>query len=471
MQPVDICKTKVRDLVSVLMSRLLMCLMLTTALAGCATSQRTTRPSAQAIAGRPFDIVHYQARIEPDITTQSLQGRVDIHWTPAVDGLHAIELDNDGLEVLSVYEKESALSFKQHERRLHIALKKPTATGEKRVLRIQYRGAPAYGMQFHPDRSQIYTIFSTAQWLIGIDAPDERATLDLSIVLPSSQHVVANGKQVEARALDDGRTLSRWRLDTPVPAYTFGFAAGPFHEATQQHGKLKLRYLANTFSEPELLRSFEDSGDMLDYFAQRAGVPYPGDSYTQALVAETIGQEMAGLSLLSEAYGQEVLADRHKQSLLAHEAAHQWWGNSITCRDWNHFWLNEGFATFLAATYMEHRFGQAQYLAQVELWRQRYERLRAENADRSLVFPDWNRPTSNDRAVVYQKGAYVLHLLREQLGEKTFWRGILVYSRRHFGQAVVTEDFQRAMQSVTQHDLSAFFDQWVYAPNTPTGAL
>jgi aminopeptidase N len=439
---------------------------------GCATTPlNTTQAPQQQTSSRSFDILHYVARIEPDIVAKSVRGRIDIHWVAADAGLLSIELDNDGLEVQSARELDQALMFEQRGRRLSIQLSSPTRTGEKRVLRIHYRGAPAFGMQFYPERQQVYTIFSTAQWLIGIDAPDERATLDLSVVLPSAMRVVANGNLVEKRKLSDNKTLSRWQLKTPVPAYTFGFAAGPFNEVTEQRGKLTLRYLAEGFSETELGQLFEESGDMLDYFAQRAGVPYPGDSYTQALVADTIGQEMAGFSLLSEAYGKEVLADRHTQSLLAHEAAHQWWGNQITCRDWNHFWLNEGLATFLAATYIEHRFGRAQYLAQVALWRQRYERLRVEHADKSLVFPNWDHPTSNDRAVVYQKGAYVLHLLREQLGEKTFWRGIRSYTRHHFGHSVATEDFQRSMQSVATADLAPFFDRWVYAASAPAGAL
>jgi aminopeptidase N len=110
---------------------------------------------------------------------------------------------------------------------------------------------------------------------------------------------------------------------------------------------------------------------------------------------------MSGVSLLSEDYGRAVLGDSHAESLAAHELAHQWWGNRITCATWAEMWLNEGFATFMAAAYMEHRFGQEQYLRIVEGWRTRYETVRGAGHDRSLVFPDWNRPTADDRSLVY----------------------------------------------------------------------
>src|SRR4029077_10682446 len=111
-------------------------------------------------------------------------------------------------------------------------------------------------------------------------------------------------------------------------------------------------------------------------------------------------------------------------------------GNMVTCRDWTHFWLNEGFATFMAAAYDEHRFGRPAYLRDIDRSRDRYEQVRLAGGDRSLVFPDWEHPTADDRTLVYHKGAYVLHLLREHLGERVFWEGIRHYLRMYFGRSV-----------------------------------
>lgn len=152
------------------------------------------------------------------------------------------------------------------------------------------------------------------------------------------------------------------------------------------------------------------------------------------LAAGGVEQEMSGFTVMRETYGREVLANERAVWLGAHELAHQWWGNMVTNRDWNHFWLNEGIASFMTAAYKEHRFGRDEYLREIESYRTSYHKVRDMGKDRSLVFPDWDRPTAEDRTLVYDKGAYVLHLLREELGEGTFWAGIRQYTRRYFRQ-------------------------------------
>jgi aminopeptidase N len=165
---------------------------------------------------------------------------------------------------------------------------------------------------------------------------------------------------------------------------------------------------------------------------------------------------------MGEGYGRGVLKDERDVWLAAHELAHQWWGNMVTCRGWNHFWLNEGMATFMAAAYKERRFGRAEYLREIESNRQHYEKVRDAGKDRSLVFPDWSHPTAADRTLVYDKGAYVLHLLREEMGERAFWAGIRRYTRLYFGKSVTTQEFQAAMEQASGKDLKDFFSKWVY---------
>jgi aminopeptidase N len=229
---------------------------------------------------------------------------------------------------------------------------------------------------------------------------------------------------------------------------------------TTRGAGVNLRYLATELDEEELRRIFADTGDMLRFFGRRAGIRYRG-TYTQVLVAKTIGQELAGFALMSEAYGRDVLEDATAEALIAHEVAHQWWGNMVTCRDWNHFWLNEGFASFMAAAYLQHRFGEEEYRKQVDGWRRRLDKLREAGTDRPMVFTRWVEPSADDRAVIYQKGAYILHLLRGELGERAFWGGIQAYTRAHYGRSVTTVDFQRAMERFSGRDLSTFFAHWV----------
>ncbi|HEV8694328.1 MAG TPA: M1 family metallopeptidase, partial [Lysobacter sp.] len=414
-------------------------------------------PVAQAqlvSSPRPFDVMHYAARIEPDLAQQSLQGQATLQVRMTRAGIRTIALDRGDIAIDSARERGRELEYTIDGKRLRLTFARPSRAGERRVFQLRYHAAPKFGLEFHPEREQIYTIFSTSQWLPSIDAPDERATLDLEVILPQGLAAVGSGRAQPPQRQQDGRMLHRWRQRVPVPAYAYGFAAGRFTEVVQRDRGSQRRYLADGFDADQLRRMFADTGEMLAFFAAKAGVRYSGDAYTQALVAETIGQEHAGFALMSEQYGRDVLAMPDNVALIAHEAAHQWWGNRVTCSSWNHFWLNEGFANFMAAAYLEHRYGRAAYERQVEGWRKRVERLRNEGKNKPLVFPEWNHPSADDRAVVYQKGAYMLHLLRGRMGDAAFWRGVRDYTRAHIDGTVETRDFEQAMQRHSRDDLA-----------------
>ncbi len=420
--------------------------------------------SNAAHAARGFDVLDYDVALVPDIAARQVVGRQVVLLRSETAGLAEIQLDSGELKINSVSMNGRPLRFEQQQATVSIAFDAPLKRDEQAALKITYTGTPPYGLEFAPGRSEVYTIFSTSQWMPSVDAPDERATLSLSVTLPNDLLATGSGRTLPARTLADGRIEHRWRLDTPMPGYVYGFAAGRYQQVRARHGDTALRFLSAERSPGQLQAIFARTGGMLDFFAALAGLPYRGD-YEQALVADTIGQEMAGLSLMSEAYGQEVLDDPDHVALIAHEAAHQWWGNRVTCVGWEHFWLNEGFANFMTAAYLQHTQGEAAYQAQVQRWRTRLEALRAKGADHALVYQSWKAPTGDDRAVVYQKGAYVLHLLREAMGEEAFWRGIRDYTRAHDGKSVETRDFQQAMENAAGRTLQPFFNEWVYAPS------
>lgn len=413
-------------------------------------------------AARGFDVLHYAATIAPDIAARTVTGRVRIRIRGLADRTETVEFDRGELTIDRVRERATTLAFDELPRRLRIRLPRPLARGATREVEIDYHGAPRFGLEFVPERSQVYTIFSTSQWLVCIDAPDERATLDLRVVLPRELRAVGAGREAARRARPDSTVLHEWRQKQPVPSYLYGFAAGRFVEAMAPRRGVDVRYLGEGLSPANLARALGDTPDMLAFFAEKAGVPYPGDRYTHVLVARTAGQEASGFAMLSDAYGKALLDTPPPLNLSAHEVAHQWWGNLVTCRDWTHFWLNEGFATFMAAAYDEHRFGRDAYLRAIENARTRYEQVRTAGGDRSLVFPSWDRPTANDRTLVYQKGAFVLHQLREMLGDRVFWDGLRRYTGAYAGRSVTTADFQRSMEQSSGRSLADFFSTWVY---------
>ncbi|HJU55253.1 MAG TPA: M1 family metallopeptidase [Pyrinomonadaceae bacterium] len=420
---------------------------------------------AQATAQRSFDVLHYEARVEPDIAQKTVAGEVRITLVSRTDKLTAVEFDCGELTIMAVRDIGEDLKFTRQGGRLTITLSRPAKAGEWRRIVVEYRGAPRHGIRFFPEREQTYTAFSTSQWMVCVDTPADRATLRLVLILPAKLKVVANGRLVSSRAWGEDKTAHEWMEEKPVPSYTYGFAAGPFRELTERRGRLSLRYLAAQFSDQELGRIFRDTADMVRFFEERAGVRYPDRTYTQVLAERGYGQEMSGFSVMGESYGRKVLADEKDIWLGAHELAHQWWGNMVTCVNWSHFWLNEGIASFMAAAYLEHRFGREVYLREIEANRKNYERVRDAGHDKSLVFPDWLNPTADDRTLVYDKGAYVIHLLREELGERAFWNALRRYTSAYFGRSVTTADFQAAMERATGKNLSPFFDKWVYLKN------
>jgi len=436
-------------------------LLLVSPFANTSSATNGTGPTVDAVIA-VFDVIHYEAEIEPDIANKSIKGKERIRFLAGKDNLAAIDLDCGELTIDTVFEQGSALRFVVKDRRLLISLARPAKSKEKREIELNYHGAPKRGIRFFPEQQQVYTVFSTSQWLVCVDAPDDRATVRLTLILPAALGNVANGQLVRTRKLPDGRMASEWLQQNPVPTYTFGFAVGPFHSLSERRGNLELRYLSTQFSDEQLRRIFRDTADMIGFYEERAGVRYADATYTQVLAAGGVEQEMSSFTALREAYGREVLADEHALWLGAHELAHQWWGNMVTCRDWTHFWLNEGMASFMASAYKEHRFGRESYQRDIDQYRTSYEKVRDAGKDRSLVFPDWLHPTAADRTLVYDKGAYVLHLLRLELGERAFWEGLRQYTRAYFGKSVTTPDFQAAMEHASGRSLNEFFGKWVY---------
>ena len=409
-----------------------------------------------------FDVLHYDAQIEPDIAGKTLKGQVRIQVVARSNRLTTVGFDSGELTIEAVRENGALQKFATYEHRLNISLSRPAKVGQTREIEIDYHGAPRRGIRFYPDLHQVYTIFSTSQWMVCVDAPGDKATLSLTLVLPAGSTPIANGYLVSQRELPDKRIASRWEQKKPIPTYVFGFAAGPFHTLAEKKGRVEFRYVTTQFSDDELRRIFHDTPDMLEFYEDRSGVRYADPAYTQVLAAGTVEQEMSSFTALSELYGKQVLANDHDIWLGAHELSHQWWGNMVTCRDWNHFWLNEGMANFMTAAYLEHRFGRAAYLREIESYRTSYEKVRTLGKDKSLIFPDWLHPSDQDRTLVYDKGAYGLHLLREELGEQAFWSGIRSYTRAYFGKSVVTRDFQAAMERASGKNLNPFFSKWVY---------
>src|SRR5215211_1237100 len=202
------------------------------------------------------DVLHYAATLEPDIAGKSVKGSVLIRFSTTSK---VVELDCGELTVDAVRAAGARLQFSVANRRLRVSL-----PSEKRVrqIEIDFHGTPRYGIRFFPDRQQVYTVFSTSQWMVCVDDPSDKATLTFKLILPANLTPVANGHLVSQRELPNNKRVSEWQQTTAIPTYIFGFAAGAFHVVKENRRNVELQYLATNYSDTEVRRIFRDTPDM-----------------------------------------------------------------------------------------------------------------------------------------------------------------------------------------------------------------
>lgn len=289
-----------------------------------------------------------------------------------------------------------------------------------------------------------------------------RLELLLDLFLPKDIKSLGVGRQIAATDLPDNLTLYQWRSDRPTSPYLFAFAAGDFPEIIIHTAQGQLRYLNGIGEAADLPALFAQTEDIVAFFAKRAGMDLPGGEYAQLLVPGRAAQETMSFSLIGKGELDLEREDPSSAWVIAHELAHQWWGNLVTTETWRDFWLNEGFATFMVAAWEQHRFGEAAYQQELDVFRKRREQLRERGYDKPLTWNGTYPSLGYRRAVQYSKGALFLAHLREVMGDEAFWSGIRSYTIAHSGETATSTDFQLAMEQSSGLDLGLHFDEWVY---------
>lgn len=411
---------------------------------------------AQSPPSGPLDVLAYQVQLEPFFRENYIEGNVSIQFKTSPQASEAA-FDAGNL-IVSKAVGADVISFTQKAGKTIISLR-PNETHTYDV-QLSYHGNPKRGLVFFSDAPKMYSVYFTQEWMVCNAAPDDRAALQLELIIPKGVISVASGILSDSAEMGD-KVRHTWTQSYETPAYTYGFAIGSFNLVKQTYKGIQLKYYAENYIPAEMKQIFGFTGDMMCFFEEKSGLPFPQAVYSQILMGNHY-QEMSGFSILKKAYGTYVLKDSTETNLISHELAHQWWGNMITCKSWRHFWLNEGFATFMSAAYNEYRFGAEKYQADIDSYYKVYEAIKSRGGDKPLVFDNWINPSGDDRNLVYFKGAYVLHLLKKMLGEDAFWEGIRHYTQTFYGKSVTTKDFQLAMEESSGMSLEAFFKKWAY---------
>ena len=453
-------------------------------LAGCRASDaaaRGPRAPARAHAPRtaPFDVEHYALDLRLDPARRSLEGTASVRLWAREAALDEVELDLVGLEVRGVRDRDGgALAFRHADGRLAIELGRRLEPGAFVELVVDYGGAPAKGLYFVAERdgipSQVFTqgeCQDARWWFPCFDEPHDRATSEVRVDMPAGWRSTAAGVLVE-RIERDGRAVERWRMADPHPTYLLTLVAGDLVALEDVWDETPLTYLAGPEHADALAHGFAETPAVLATFSALTGRRYPYAKYSQACVEnfpfggmENVSATTMTSTMLRDERGWR---DYDPAGLVAHEAAHQWFGDLLTCADWSHIWLNEGFATYFTQLYFEATRDRDTFEIGVRDMQESYTSADVGLTRRPTVWNVYKDPMDLFfGGQTYPGGGSRLHLLRFVLGDEAFFAGIRAYVAEHAHSSVTTDDFQAAMERAAGVELDDFFRQWFHERGYP----
>jgi len=462
-------------------------------LAGAFTAPGTERKYERP---RPFVVTHLALDLELDFAKKAAVGRARLDFKRLAPAGQELCLDAVGLDLvrltltphggkateLEAGHGEPGRGYDYDGDTITVAI--PAGVDSASLL-VEYRAVPRVGLYFLapdakvPDRP--LQVWSQCQdedarhWFPCQDKPHVKMTSEMRVTVPAGMTVLSGGRLVERRAHGKTKVTYHYALDVPSPAYLTTLVAGTFDEWQEQvslpSGRvIPLRFLVPKGKRADGKRAFSGTASMIELFSSVTGVEYPWDRYSQVVVADFIfgGMENTTATTMYEhiLLDERAAIDIESHDLVAHELAHQWFGDLVTCRDWSHAWLNEGFATYFELVEKEARLGLDEYEEGVAADLDAYLR-EAQSYTRPIVCRDYEEPIDLFDRHLYQKGGVVLHLLRKHLGTEVFWKGVRTYLERHRGGIVETNDLMRALEEAGGTSLEQFFDHWLYRPGHP----
>jgi aminopeptidase N len=431
-----------------------------------------------------IDAVHYVFRLSLSDATNEIAGEATVTVKFLLDKVGDVQLDlasvaaDKGMTVQSVRRggvtdtpgpAADAFVFSHQNHRLRLVLPAASKAGQELTFTVRYRGTPAegllHGSNIHGER----TIFANnwpnqvRQWLPMIDHPYDKATGEMIVTAPSHYQVVSNGVLVEETDRGGGLRLTHWKQSVPIASwlYTLGVARFTSHHAGALAGTPVQTWVFPQDREAGL-RLFEDlSRRAMNFFVTQIG-PYPYQKLANIQATGfTGGTEYASAIF----YGEKgVNAGRGP---VVHEIAHQWFGNSVTERDWDDVWLSEGFATYFTLLFMEHDEGRDAFADGLQRSRAQILQLEQKLPDTPVIHRNLADMSKVLNGLVYQKGGWVLHMLRAEVGTEHFWTAIREYYRRYRDRNASTAELRAIFEQVSGKELGWFFSQWLNRAGTP----
>jgi aminopeptidase N len=436
-------------------------------------------PPRQFAPSRKVDVLHLKLDVTPNFRTRTVSGTATLTFKPIAKALKTLRLDQVDLNIHQVTGSHAIEGYDVTDDALVVTFSVPIPAEETASVNVKYDAEPKKGLYFRTrelgyaaEDEHVWTQGETHEarhWYPSFDYPNERFTSEVISHVPKAMTVLSNGTELLSEVDASGMRTSHWKQSKPHVNYLIALVAGPMKKVSGMYKEIPLGLYTQPSDIGEAQNTWSDLEEMMDFFEKEIGVPYPWDQYNQVTIYDPHfgGMENTTLTTLTTntLHRPEQTENlRSSRGLIAHELAHQWFGDYVTCKDWSHIWLNEGFATYYDALHQRFVDGEEVFL---------YTMLRRSDSitgrkDRiPMVQRAYKNPNSQFSYRAYAKGSWILHMLRSQLGEDLYRVCIKTYLERHGLKSVVTEDLNRILEELSGRSFDPFFDQWVYHARQP----
>ena len=433
-----------------------------------------------------FHTVHTKVELLVDFQKRRISGTCTQEIEPVKPGLDVAKFDACGFDISEVKVDGVRAEFEYDGREL--AVKIGNRKG-KRSVAVSYSASPKMGLYFpapdaeHPEKQTEAWTHTEAEesryWIPCHDHCGDKSSSELILTVPKEYRVISNGKLLSTKIEGDAATF-HWLEEIPHSCYLTSFVVGRFGVVTQESRGVKLNYNFPESKREDVLRYFGETPRILEVFEDLTGVKYPYLKYDQTTVQDFVagGEENLNATTLAAYYYPDAASEEDFSStyslpgsrpvdLVSHELAHQWFGDYVTCADWPHAWLNEGFASYFQELYLEKTRGVDEMIWHLDNRVEDYFDEAETEYRRPIVERDYVWPDDLFDSHLYPKGASMLHQLRFLVGDEAFFGGINRFLKAHALSTADTHDFRRAMEAASGASLEEFFEQSFYRPGHP----
>jgi aminopeptidase N len=466
---------------------MLVLILIVPTLHGAAQSPQTpTPPQAPPVQwprSHDYDVQNYRIEVGFDWAAKSVSGTTTITLRPFKSDMQEIEVDAGQMKINAVkLVTGAALKYRYDDgEHLFITFDKAYPANADLRIAIDYTATPQKGLTFITptanDPARPNQIWSQGEsqdnhyWFPCYDYPNDKATTELIAHVEDGYQVISNGVLVGSPPDPEKKTRAwHWKMDKPYSSYLVSIIVGKFAEVKDEvKGVPVVSYVYPSEVDNARL-SYGKLAQMVSFFSERIGVDFPYAKYAQTTVRDFGGgmENITATTLTDNSvHDKRAHLDVSSDSLIAHELAHSWFGDLLTCRDWGELWLNESFATFMEATWTEHDLGKADYLYEIYNNQQAALRAWAQGNRRPIVVKRYANPDALFDVYPYPRGGATINMIRFVLGEELFWRAINHYAKKHQYQNVETQNLVIAIEEATGQNLQWFFDEWLYKMGQP----